>query len=239
MNADLVIFILLAIAAFLAAYADKLTPGAAVAGFVSATLVYTGCSYAGLLCMTAFFISAVWATGWKLNEKSHSGISEQNKGRRKASQVSANSGMAALVSLTGNLWDTDPYFITILVAAAFSAATADTLSSELGNIYGKRHYNILTFKRDQRGLDGVISFEGSVAGIAGSFLIAMIAFAFYPVIESFAIVLIAGTAGNFADSVLGAAFERRRKMGNDTVNFLNTLVGVIVAYALILSALFS
>jgi uncharacterized protein (TIGR00297 family) len=238
-NPDFLIVALLVVGASLVVVMKKLTPLAGFTGLAIAIIIYFGSGYAGLVCLGAFFICGVWATGWKQDEKALRGISEENKGRRKASQVIANSGMAALVSLAGNWWGTDPYFITILIGAAFSAATADTLSSELGNIYGKRHYNILTFKRDQRGLDGVISFEGSVAGIAGSFLIAMIAFAFYPVIESFAIVLIAGTAGNFADSVLGAAFERRRKMGNDTVNFLNTVVGVIVAYALILSALFS
>jgi uncharacterized protein (TIGR00297 family) len=230
---------LLIVAASLAVIARKLTPVAGFAGLAIAIIIYLGSGYAGLLCMTVFFICGLLATGWKQDEKALRGISEQNKGRRKASQVIANSGMAALVSLAGMWWNTDPYFITILVASAFSAATADTISSELGNVYGKRYYNILSMKPDRRGLDGVISLEGTLAGLAGSLLIAMIGFAFYPVKETFVIILIAGTAGNFADSVLGAAFERKRKMGNDTVNFLNTLVGVIVAYVLILSELFA
>jgi uncharacterized membrane protein len=35
--------------------------------------------------------------------------------------------------------------------------------------------------------------------------------------------------GNLADSVLGATLERQHKMGNDTVNFLNTLFAALVA----------
>jgi uncharacterized membrane protein len=41
--------------------------------------------------------------------------------------------------------------------------------------------------------------------------------------------LVAGTAGNLADSVLGATLERRGVLDNNTVNFLNTLTGALVA----------
>ena len=37
-------------------------------------------------------------------------------------------------------------------------------------------------------------------------------------------IIVAGTTGNLADSILGAAWERRGKLTNDLVNGLNTLV---------------
>ena len=43
------------------------------------------------------------------------------------------------------------------------------------------------------------------------------------------VVILGGIIGNLADSVLGATLERRGTLGNDVVNFLNTLVGAITA----------
>jgi uncharacterized protein (TIGR00297 family) len=76
----------------------------------------------------------------------------------------------------------------------------------------------------------VISLEGTLAGLAGSLLIAIIGFAFYPSLQTIVIILIAGTAGNISDSLLGATLERKGKIGNDVVNFLNTLISVIIAF---------
>ena len=38
-----------------------------------------------------------------------------------------------------------------------------------------------------------------------------------------------GTVGNLTDSVLGATLERQQRLSNNAVNFLNTLVGALVA----------
>ena len=90
----------------------------------------------------------------------------------------------------------------------------------------------MTFKKDQRGLDGVISAEGLFIGIAGSIIIATI----YSLLETwgftFFIIVLAGTIGNLTDSFLGAALERKGWIKNDMVNFLNTLTGALIAGAL-------
>jgi uncharacterized membrane protein len=40
---------------------------------------------------------------------------------------------------------------------------------------------------------------------------------------------VAGIFGNLCDSILGASLERKQFIGNNTVNFLNTLFAAIFA----------
>jgi len=45
---------------------------------------------------------------------------------------------------------------------------------------------------------------------------------------NFCLIIIAGTAGNLTDSILGAVLERRGIIGNNMVNFLNTLTAALL-----------
>ena len=118
-----------------------------------------------------------------------------------------------------------------MIAGSFAAAAADTLSSELGNVYGSRYYNILTFRKDTRGLNGVVSLEGSLLGIAGSVVIAGIYGFAYGWSPGPLYIVLAGTAGNLVDSLLGATWERKHYLSNNGVNFLTTLIGALAAAA--------
>jgi uncharacterized membrane protein len=48
-------------------------------------------------------------------------------------------------------------------------------------------------------------------------------------------IIIGGTIGNWADSLLGATLQRRRLLSNSGVNLLNTIIAALAA--LLLSAL--
>ena len=209
--------------------AGKLTTAAAATGGALGLLIYLGSGFTGLALLALFFGLGTAASSWRVADKRRLGLAEENKGRRTAGQVVANAGVAGMLGLLA--WQCPPAapLARLMLAGSFAAATADTLASELGNIYGRRYYNILTLRPDARGLNGVVSLEGTALGLAGTAVLAgayCLGFGWGP---AFGWLLVAGTAGNLLDSVLGATLERRGWLRNNAVNFINTLTGALVA----------
>lgn len=225
----LVFLIFVVAASFLS---KKLTLPAAVTGGVLAVLIYFGVGWPGIYQLGTFFLLGTLATSWQKRSKVQMAFVGENDSRRTTGQVLANGGAAAILGLLGILFPGEAYLFRLLMAAAFSSATADTVSSELGNIYGTRFYDILSFGKGLRGADGVISLEGTLFGVAGSLVIAAVHVLTTQFNFDFVFIIIAGTVGNLADSYLGATLERKGTIGNNAVNFWNTVIAVIVAYLL-------
>lgn len=208
--------------------ARKLNVTGALTGGVLGFAIFLGAGLPGLVMLGTFFIVGSLATSWRLADKIAAGLAESNKGRRTASQVVANAGVAGITGLLAWFYLAQADLFQLMLAASFASATADTCASELGNVYGRHFYNVLTWRTDTKGLDGVVSLEGTLLGFLGSCLIGSIygiGFGWgWPVLW----VLMAGTIGNLVDSLLGASLERRGILKNDAVNFLNTLIAALV-----------
>lgn len=224
-GAALAVILFIILAAFVAVKKHKLTDSGGMGGAVIGILVFLGTGFTGIALLAAFFILGTLATSWGNSRKDVKPEGE----RRNLGQVLANGGLAGIFGWLGIVFSGFEPLLTIFLAASFASATADTLSSELGTIYGRRFYNILTLRKDQKGLDGVISFEGLVIGVLGSAAIAAIYSLGCGWSETFWVIVCAGTAGNLMDSILGAVLERRGLIKNDAVNFLNTLFAALVA----------
>jgi uncharacterized protein (TIGR00297 family) len=207
----------------------KLTATAAALGGLLGLAIFAGAGWTGLGLLVLFFGLGTGASAWRVADKRRLGLAEANKGRRTTGQVLANAGVAAALGLVAWRYPTAAPLARLMLAGSLGAATADTLSSELGNVYGRRYYNILTFRPDTRGENGVVSLEGTLLGLAGNAVVAAFYCANYGWGAAFGWLLLAGTAGNLLDSVLGATLERRGVLGNDAVNALNTLAGALVA----------
>ncbi len=215
---------------FLSVYAGKLDVAGALTGGLLGFLIFIGAGFTGIVMVGAFFILGTVATSWKMKIKQQLHVAEKRKGRRKASQVVANAGVAALLGILTLFFPEYKALFCVMMAASLSSATADTLSSELGNVYGRRFYNIITFRKDKRGLDGVISMEGTLFGVAGSLIIALIYAIGFAWNVHVWLIIIAGTLGNILDSVLGATLQRKHFLNNDAVNFFNTLIAALVVW---------
>lgn len=224
----IIILSILTIVAVLCVFAKKLTPWAGAMSVLVGYLVFGGAGLVGECQLFTFFILSVLATRHKraLKGKAHGEL-------RDAWQVLANGGVAAAVGLVAMIDIPHRDMYTVTIAGSLAAALADTLSSELGVVYGKRTVNILTFRKDQRGLDGVISLEGTLIGAAGACIIG----AFYGWSKPMWIIAMAGILANVMDSVLGAAAERQGLMGNNMVNFLTTLTGALISLTIVNSIL--
>ncbi len=212
----------------------KLTPAGGATGFLVACLIFAGGGITGVALLSAFFLLGILASRWKRDEK-YTGTVQDTAETRNAGQVLANAGTAALMALLALIFPADAVLFRLMLAGSLASATADTLASELGIVYSKRFYNCLTFKKDTKGLDGAISLEGLLFGAAGAFVIALIAC--YPAVlwlHKFVLVItLAGTIGNYSDSVLGAALERKNLLSNNAVNFLSTLIAALSVWLML------
>lgn len=224
-------FILL-LGVFLSVKTRKLTLAGALTAALLGVFLYLGAGYEGILMAAVLFGMATLATSYKTNVKEALGEPEKNKGKRTAGQVLANVGVAAVAGLLCCFYPIKSEMFRLMMAASLASAAADTVSSELGTVFGKRFYNIINLKQDRKGLDGVVSLEGTLFGLAASMIIATVyAFGFGWNINFFK-VIIAGTVGNLGDSLIGATLERKGFVGNNAVNLMNTLVAAAVVLVL-------
>jgi uncharacterized protein (TIGR00297 family) len=210
----------------------KLTVPGAIAGGLIGFFVFIGGGFAGLAMLAAFFLFGTLATSWKRRQKALIGMAQERSGKRNLGQVLANGGVGGLLGLLVLFFPQQASTFVLMMAGAFSSAMADTLSSELGSLYGRKFYNIITFKKDKRGLDGVVSLEGTAIGVFGSAIVAAIYSTGFGWDERFLWIVFAGTVGNLVDSVLGATLERKGILHNDVVNFSNTLIAALLVWLL-------
>jgi uncharacterized protein (TIGR00297 family) len=231
------------------------TVGGAVGGGMICLLVtfWTGMATgsivrSGLMPLVVLFLLTFLATRAGRRRKAKAGLAEGRRGRS-AAQVIANLSVAGLcASLVAgwmpdggfrDCWGTGAYVVGIgwvgwvvkaMVLAALVEATADTVSSEIGQAYGGQPVMLTTLRRVAVGTDGAVTVLGSAAGIAGGAVVAIAgAWAMHLENGAAGIALFAGVCGLFFDSLVGATLERRGWLGNDLVNFASTVFAAGVA----------
>lgn len=178
--------------------------------------------------LTLLLVLTLSATRFRRRDKEKAGLAEARQGRN-ASQVCANLGMAALAtSLTAVPGARG--IAMLAMTAAMVEATADTLSSELGQAMRGKTILLTTGRMVAPGTDGGISLSGTLAGTIGGLLVAVAShFSLHFSWPGTLATWLAGTAGVFFDSLLGATLERRGWLGNNAVNFCSTAFAAALA----------
>jgi uncharacterized protein (TIGR00297 family) len=231
------------------------TPGGAFAGaaitacLIFSTAVFTPAGvlpyapwHSALVPVLVVFVLTYIATRVGRERKLLLGTAERRQGRN-AAQVTANLGIAAIVSdglvqswLIGNrpFSALPPTLFFALGLAALAEAAADTVSSEIGQIFGGQPRTITTLRSVAPGTDGAISPIGTLAGVAAAASVAAAGTIALDVGSTVFWISCAGAVfGLFFDSLLGATLERCGWLNNDAVNFLSTASAAAFALGLL------
>ena len=208
----------------------------AIVGWVLGNIVILG-NPAIYVALLTFFVIGSAATKLGYGRKSADGLAQEKGGRRSAEHAFANVGVAAICAIA--FWRGLGLVPLFMGVSALATAAADTAGSEIGQLWGRRAFMPLTFRRVEKGTDGAISLEGTVAGLIAAILVALAGVAMaahrmrpgfagsVEIAKSNAVVVIAlcGFVGSYIESIAGA---HMRGVPNTTMNFLNTAVGAIL-----------
>lgn len=242
--------------AFIALRAHSLSRSGAIAATVVGTAAVAASWNWGALLIVYFVASSLLSRiGRARKEQLTSGVVAKGDARD-ATQVIANGGIFATSVLLSAI-AVDKVAVTLSLAAlgALAAAAADTWATEIGTLFGGTPRSILTLRRVPPGTSGGVSIAGSLAMIGGAAFVAGIAIAL-DLTGDVTLVIVAGSAGALADSLIGATAQERRWcatcdrgserrvhdcgsstrlvggrewMDNDMVNLIATLIGAVVA----------
>ena len=212
--------------------AGSVSVSGAAAGTVIGTIIYVGAGRGAWLLLLTSFACAVIASRLKLTRKVLLGIAEERGGRRGPGNAIANCGLAAFAAAVA-LSTTQRRAALLVCATALIAGASDTVASEIGKGWGRHTYLSTGFRRVRPGTSGAVSLEGTTAGVACSFMLALMA-AYGGVIDSSHVwvVVAAVFVGSVVESLLGATLELPGILNNDQLNFINTAVAAGVALAL-------
>jgi len=195
------------------------------------------CLHSGMVPELVLFLLVLIATRFGKHKKDRLGIAEDKIGR-KAGQIAANLGPSILavflflfiLKAVHEYSSQAAALSAIPLLAALAEATADTLSSELGQVLRTEPRMITSFKQVPAGTDGAISFAGTLAGSLGALLVVLAGtWAFGLNLFSAVIALASAVFGLLLDSLLGATLERQGWLNNDAVNFLSGIATLVVA----------
>jgi len=220
-----------------------LTPTGFAHSLALGTMLWTTLGWRGwTVCVLYLFLGQL-VTKVGFEEKTKLGIAEGRGGRRGPENVwgSALTGTLCAAAAAQALQSSGPFLgfgseVWILgYVASLSTKLADTFASEIGKAYGQTTFLITNLKPVPRGTEGAISLEGTLASVVGGLSLAVYAYlvvGLIPTLQSVGIATFAAFFATMVESLIGATLQEKEGMGwmtNEVVNFLNTLIGAVVA----------
>lgn len=158
--------------------------------------------------------------------------------RRNWKQVLCNGAVPAIAVIIIALRHDLREEITLLFLGALATATADTWATEIGTRFGKKTYNVFTFRPMKKGLSGGVSLVGFLASMIGAFFIAAISlFRFNDtdslcglvLVKVLPVIAIAGTVGALLNSIIGATIQAKYKLPDGSITEVKSEDAVLIS----------
>ena len=231
---------------------QSLNKSGVISAYIMGLIIYGTGGFKWIIPILVFFIlSSV------LSKLSKTGNTIQKGSQRDIMQVMANGGVATIVSVVNFYYPIDQLFI--LYIAGIAAATADTWASEIGSFSNRDPIHVIKLKRVIKGTSGGISAIGTLGSVLGAAIIGITGYLLGLSGLLLIIIIISGTVGSLIDSIIGGSIQatfqclkckiitEKRKhckipskhvsglyiVDNDMVNFLNTLLVIIIVFILV------
>jgi uncharacterized protein (TIGR00297 family) len=230
-----------------------LTPAGQLHGWLLGVIIWGSLGWQGYAVVMFYFLVGSGVTRIGKAQKESEGIAEKRSGARGPENVWGSALTAAICAMgvlglsifaeTGGIFgDTGKMpvpqdLISLLLlgyAASFCTKLSDTCASEIGKAYGKHTFLITTLQPVPRGTEGAVSLEGTIAGIVGSILMALVSWAVGVIdLTGILVCVVAAFIATNIESVIGATVQSQFEwLTNEVVNFFNTLIGAIAAIVL-------
>jgi len=212
-----------------------LTPSGLVHAWALGVILHATLGWTGWGTCVFYLIGGSAVTKLGRARKEALGIAEGRGGARGPENVWGSAATAALCALGTVIWPSRAAALRVGFVASLATKLGDTFASEVGKAYGRTTYLITTLQRVPAGTEGAVSLEGTLAGVGGS--IVLTGFAILAGLGSLQLMLpcvVAAFVANNVESLIGASAQGRAGWGwltNEVVNFINTLVGAVVAIA--------
>lgn len=215
----------------------------AYAATVSGTIVFGLGGLPATMVLLLFFISSTLISKESIISIEDTTHAYSEKIRRDGIQVWSNGFWFTLFLMFAFIFESE--LLTVAALGAISTATADTWATELGSKrFDVQTYLISGLEKVRAGTDGGISVPGTVAALAGSLLISLLAIYVFSLKMVFIFpILVGGFLGCLADSYFGAVFQRKDsgkkwpgllsgfpiEFDNNMVNWLSSGIGSLLA----------
>ena len=201
--------------------------------------VLWGClGFLGWVSVAVYLCLGFIVTKIGFSYKQSKGIAEGRGGLRGPENVWGAAATGAILAISYQLLDKSwEQIIFVAFAASFAAKLADTFGSEVGKRWGKKTFLISSLKPVPPGTEGAISFEGTLASLFGSLLMALVMYQclFITTLSTFLIVIFAGLFATLLESFIGAIFQDKVDwLTNEIVNTIQTTISAFTAIVLTL-----
>lgn len=202
-------FLLAVAIAFAARRARSLSRSGMYAAVFTGTIIFGLGGWQWAILLLTFFISSTALTRAFKQRKREANEKYAKGGERDAGQVFGNGGMATLFAAL-HFFYPQAAWPWLGFAAALAAVNADTWATELG-VLNPRPPRLITnlSKEVEKGTSGGVSLIGTLAALAGSALIALLAVLLSPSLntDDWLLITLSGLAGSLFDSLLGATAQ--------------------------------